>query len=1284
MLDAANGNDAKLEAKKRRALETVSVSRNVGEKHPQTAISSADGAKVLKNLDALADNYENSSSTNEKTFIGEVAKSLGINAPDKSSKYATFETKNGKAVTVRFSNHNAKVSNFDANGEADGISIVVSAKKSNGITNDGDAHVTEYYYDAIKLRKAEGKPLAEVAKSIKQLLYSGEFKDPTGLAEVQEVNAEDIARFQKAYHGSHADFDHFDHSHMGEGEGAQAFGWGTYVTEVKGIGKSYAKKLAKHTHIVLGIADFLGNSRSAINALMSPGTHKKTLLRLIDRAINTQEAILRGTTWDVMIKNAETALDKLKTARALIASEPQSFLYTVEIPDDNGSNYLDYDGKISDIPSQKIDAICEQLEKLGWERKDLPSAVRLTDGYNNIVFYPNAAGKDLYREIGAALKSDKQASLLLSRVGFVGIKYPADYRRGGRADHAKNYVIFNENDARETDHVRFFRTPDSKDVHLAVLKVLPDVLRESVDAEQHPDYNKGADGVRSAENGINPDVTIHRLYGAVTMGGKLYRVKVTLKEDSARSDDPKKAYSYCETKIELLAGTLGKPEDDAPNTSNSITTANLLQGVEKSYGDGKFFEDDGMPRTGDPAADADEGKWFRLLDDDDPQAQELEALPESKPRETLAQAMVHRVKELAAKLGAKVRIETSADELAESPTRRQRKMKGMYDTKTGEVTIVIGNHENLADVENTVLHEVVGHGGFRVLFDTKEKLDNAMNELYRVSGEKIRKWIDEKARKLYDAEVDRIMARKRKEREARGEDPSDFHLKDMADAHLEASKKKDEFRRIATEEYGAELAGRIGEKGFEKLSAEEQTFWGRLKSMLQKALQRLAEGLNITGKHEWTDKDWAYVLHEAYKREKNGGRPSIFDEADTIATRLRTGFGEGKEERKGEESSSVEEVNQKFNDELDAYANKSLPQGHRFDLGMPSPELESAGFPRLPISMRSALLSAKSALARHPFSPKDLKDLVKAIQRPIAVFNYTKDNMRNVIVDLERGGKHFLVGVTLGYKGNGIEINSVSGLFPKDSHEWIKWIQDGKAIRIDQKEKVLNLIDSLRTTNTAESARIGLDLDTAANIVQGFENPKLPEENISDEGKMFRGSEGGNPDEGMMFRDGDDDDIGEVDLGDAVDKMRNAAAESNANNLQAKRDAMKAIGGNLSKLRQAMSRQRVYDKGTVKSVTDLARAMLQNGMLDKLSSYEAKRILSAAANVTGAENKKGAAEVIRQRLAERQGFEPWKPKGFNGFRDRPDRPLRHLSSRFATACFAVASAKLHNFANCAK
>ncbi len=30
-------------------------------------------------------------------------------------------------------------------------------------------------------------------------------------------------------------------------------------------------------------------------------------------------------------------------------------------------------------------------------------------------------------------------------------------------------------------------------------------------------------------------------------------------------------------------------------------------------------------------------------------------------------------------------------------------------------------------------------------------------------------------------------------------------------------------------------------------------------------------------------------------------------------------------------------------------------------------------------------------------------------------------------------------------------------------------------------------------------------------------------------------------------------------------------------------------------------------------------------------------------------------------VAERKGFEPLERKAFNGFRDRPDRPLRHLS-----------------------
>ena len=196
----------------------------------------------------------------------------------------------------------------------------------------------------------------------------------------------------------------------------------------------------------------------------------------------------------------------------------------------------------------------------------------------------------------------------------------------------------------------------------------------------------------------------------------------------------------------------------------------------------------------------------------------------------------------------------------------------------------------------------------------------------------------------------------------------------------------------------------------------------------------------------------------------------------------------------------VEEINNRFNEELEKYQNNELPKGHRFELGMPSAELQSAGFPMLPISMRSSLLAKKAGAERHPFAPTDLRDLVNAIQKPIAIFKYSKDDMRNLIVDVSRGGKHFLVGVTLNYKADNIEINSVSGLFPKENHEWIKWIQDGKVLRIDQKEKVQDLINSLRT-NPAESERIGLNLDDVAKKVKDFENPKLFGEEIIDDGK---------------------------------------------------------------------------------------------------------------------------------------------------------------------------------------
>ena len=168
--------------KKKIAEETVSPKDS---DHP-AAISSATGAKILNNLDNLAKKYQEKTNRPD-TFIGDVAQALDIEMRNKPSKYGTYLTISGDLITLRLSNHGATVSEFDARNEEEAISIVIDNKYKGG-ANDGNAHIVEYFYDARKLRKAEGKPLVDIIKSIKQTLYSGQYVDNTGLATRVEIN----------------------------------------------------------------------------------------------------------------------------------------------------------------------------------------------------------------------------------------------------------------------------------------------------------------------------------------------------------------------------------------------------------------------------------------------------------------------------------------------------------------------------------------------------------------------------------------------------------------------------------------------------------------------------------------------------------------------------------------------------------------------------------------------------------------------------------------------------------------------------------------------------------------------------------------------------------------------------------------------------------------------------------------------------------------------------------------------------------------------------------------
>lgn len=584
-----------------------------------------------------------------------------------------------------------------------------------------------------------------------------------------------------------------------------------------------------------------------------------------------------------------------------------------------------------------------------------------------------------------------------------------------------------------------------------------------------------------------------------------------------------------------------------------------------------------------------------------------------EPKKAIENAMTDRVNELADRLNTPVRIIRTDEEVAALPSTRQRRMKGSFNPLTGEVTIVVPNNANMTDVENTFIHEVVGHDGLRVLFPEEEKLNNALDELYRVSKDEIRNSIDRIAQKMYDAEVDRLREKKRKEHEAKGEDSNAAYYADMAEAHVEASKKREQFKRDATEEYGADLAGRIGEKGFEKMSAEELTFWGKLKSMLQKALQKLLEGLKIPGKKIWGDKEWAFVLHEAYKRKKNGGKLDVFDAADTEVMRRKTGFGETKFSDGEREKQTA---NERFNHELTRYQNGEMDKNEMLHLGRPQGVMR-AFLPNLPIVMRQRVIK-KGSEKKHEVDVSAIMNMPQHLSSPIFVFQRSEDTI-GVLTDMrDRNGKNVCVAIELKRQiqqgAEYLEVNDVRSFHGREFKNIVEPIANNKTLKWVDKEKGLAYLSS-----ASQPVQQEIDkqvLDTATKVVKDFVNPKVSDENVADNG--------------IMFRDGD------MGLDETITQMKIAASQANADNWQAKQEAMKAIGGNLNKLRQAMARQREYDLSTVKSITDLAKVLLDNGLLDDLSKYETKRILSAVNNAHGKQDTSNQVAKVMDIMVDNQ------------------------------------------------
>ena len=259
----------------------------------------------------------------------------------------------------------------------------------------------------------------------------------------------------KVYHGSGADFTEFDFDHIGEGAGSQVFGWGGYVTSSKKIGKSYATLMDNDP------------SKAYYRIQRSNGTR-------FAKKYPTLESFLHGDK-QIAMNDKFTEQEKIDFYNEMKKlAEPYHNLYEVDIPDDNGSNYLDWDKPLS---KNQQDAIREGLEHLGVGIKTLESKgqslERTGENVYNSTLYIGLTGTEYDLP-----ERTKGISKFLSSVGFTGIKYKAGRNFGGAKKGDTNYVIFKPEDMRITEHTKF--SLKSKPVRFEAGKKLSDEEKKEV------------------------------------------------------------------------------------------------------------------------------------------------------------------------------------------------------------------------------------------------------------------------------------------------------------------------------------------------------------------------------------------------------------------------------------------------------------------------------------------------------------------------------------------------------------------------------------------------------------------------------------------------------------------------------------------------------------------------------------------------------------------------------------------------------------------------------------
>lgn len=283
--------------------------------------------------------------------------------------------------------------------------------------------------------------------------------------------AEPGISFMRTYHGSGASFDKFNLSHALEGEGSETFGHGVYVTNSKKIGDNYAQR-AKDRKGKFGFDYKIDMSADAGQMLSHYINKNQDVDKGLENARQDLKSALEMFPDDETLKELSAILQKNNYEIAEASNE--AYLYDVDIPDDNGENYLGWN-ESQNFPLEKWYRLWEithhgfnenEYFKDGGANYDKDRIERiiqmkLDSPENGMQKLPTLKGEELYHALEdffdreRPLRGAKLASRALSEIGFVGIKYPAGMIHGGAEESDYNYVIFDENNANISGNTKF-------------------------------------------------------------------------------------------------------------------------------------------------------------------------------------------------------------------------------------------------------------------------------------------------------------------------------------------------------------------------------------------------------------------------------------------------------------------------------------------------------------------------------------------------------------------------------------------------------------------------------------------------------------------------------------------------------------------------------------------------------------------------------------------------------------------------------------------------------------